>query len=522
MPRLKRRKSGDGVDYIICRLCRRPFKAINYFHLRWKHHLDPEHPIEEYKAKFGLRVAISRESMLLRRTITVRRVTQDGHRLSRSAVLRGLKAEQSAGRSLHAAAVCRHSSTLHRSAVRIFGSWPAAIRAAGIDPELARGPWKWTSERIREVLQSRVRRGRSIRSHHMARDFPGLLESASLRHGSWRAAVQDAGCEGALPAERMDWTRKELIGLLQAIRQERETVTYQVLGKIIRPGLISPVRSIQRHFGTLSRARIAAGLPAYEWRSRKWSRAAVVEEIRSRVKSGLTVGIGLVQDEAGGLVTAAKRHFGNWRSAVAAAGGAHLLGRPFRRWTSTAILEKIRQARQEGRSLAARDFRKADPSFYNTACRRLGSWVKAVQAAGLGSQLPVLPRHWTREELIDLFRSFWRRTGRLSSEVLKAHERPGYLGPMYSVTKVFGSFPAAKREAGLEHVPSYPVRKWTPKAVIAGLRDRAGRGLPMNYLALERDCYPLLRALYARFGAISKAFRAARICRSTAVSKTQD
>ncbi|HLY73338.1 MAG TPA: hypothetical protein VKU80_04400, partial [Planctomycetota bacterium] len=62
-----------------------------------------------------------------------------------------------------------------------------------------------------------------------------------------------------------------------------------------------------------------------------------------------------------------------------------------------------------------------------------------------------------------------------------------------------------------------PVRKWTPKAVVAALWKRARRGLPMNYSALERHCYPLLRAAYARFGTISEAFRAAGIGRSRAI-----
>jgi hypothetical protein len=242
----------------------------------------------------------------------------------------------------------------------------------------------------------------------------------------------------------------------------------------------------------------------------------VIDAIRARVKKGQPVRTGAIQEDAGGLMVAAKRYFGTWRKAAQAAGVGRLLGKPFRRWTKAAILEKIRRAAREGQSLARKDFRKADPSFYNTASRRLGSWVKAVQAAGLAEKLPVPARHWTREELIDLLQSFWRRTGRLSSDVIKAHKRPGFMGPAYSITKVFGTFPAAKRAAGLDHVPSYPVRKWTPKAVIAGLRERSRRGLPMNYSALERQCYPLLRAAYARFGTISEAFRAAGISRSTA------
>lgn len=515
MPRLKRRKYEEGVEYISCRLCHRSFKAINYFHLVHKHHFDPEHPIAEYKRRYRLRVALSSESTQLRRRITEDRMERLGHRLSRTEVLRHLRTERTARRSMHAAQVIRRFSTLHRSAIRIFGSWPAAIRAAGIDPNLARGPWKWTSERIREVLRSRVRRRLPITYHRIARDLPGLLEAACLRHGSWRAAVQAANLGDELPPECRHWTREELFDLLRSVRKERETVTYQALARIKRPGLITPLRSIERHFGTLSRARQAAGLPAREWRSRIWTRSRVLEEIHSRVKKGQSVRTGSVQESAGGLMEAGRKYFGSWRAAAESAGAGHLLGKPLRRWTKKGILQKIRQAHRGEQSLAGCDFRKADPGFYKTVCRHFGSWVKAVQASGLGSRLPVPPRHWTREELMDLFRSTWRRTGRLSSEAIQKHKRPGYLGPIYSARKVFGSFPAAKRAAGLEHVPSYPVRKWTPEAVIAGLRDRARRGLPMNYSALERDCYPLLRALYARFGAISAAFRAARVKRGS-------
>src|SRR5438477_11002533 len=48
--------------YVICEHCGRKFGAITFRHLRNIHGYEGEHPILEYKARFGLRYAFSDEA----------------------------------------------------------------------------------------------------------------------------------------------------------------------------------------------------------------------------------------------------------------------------------------------------------------------------------------------------------------------------------------------------------------------------------------------------------------------------
>src|SRR5258708_10851766 len=190
MPLLKRRKSGEGVDYVSCRLCRRSFRSINGSHLVRKHDFDPEHPVVEYKGRFRMRVAASFESCQLRQQLRNTWLEGQGRRLTRAQVIRLLRVERAAGRSLLPTRVLRRFHALHHSAVRIFGSWPAALRAAGLQPDLPNRARVWSREKVLAKIRSlptTVPLNR-IRYHN-----PRLCEAALRYLGGWRAAVEEAG-----------------------------------------------------------------------------------------------------------------------------------------------------------------------------------------------------------------------------------------------------------------------------------------------------------------------------------------
>src|SRR5579859_4087811 len=146
MPRVKRRKTGEGVEYISCRLCRRVFQAINASHLIRKHGFTPEHPVEDYKRRFRLRVAITTESGDLRRHLRHTWLEGQGRRLSVKDVIRVLRAERAAGRSLLPTPVKTRFHALHHSAIARFGSWARALGAAGLKPDLPRRAQSWSRE----------------------------------------------------------------------------------------------------------------------------------------------------------------------------------------------------------------------------------------------------------------------------------------------------------------------------------------------------------------------------------------
>lgn len=96
---------------------------------------------------------------------------------------------------------------LVRAAHRHFGSWDAAVAVAGVDPaRLNRSP-TWTRERIIEGILERALDNAPLGSRSVQ---PRSLSEAALRvFGSWRAALEAAGVRppppessSASPAER--------------------------------------------------------------------------------------------------------------------------------------------------------------------------------------------------------------------------------------------------------------------------------------------------------------------------------
>ena len=98
-------------------------------------------------------------------------------------------------RSLRQTVVHRYDSGLCRAACLTFGSWCNALIAAGINPEsICRDP-QWDQSKIIEAILLRVVRGEALGSTTVR---PHTLKSAAVREfGSWPAALVAAGLEPA-------------------------------------------------------------------------------------------------------------------------------------------------------------------------------------------------------------------------------------------------------------------------------------------------------------------------------------
>jgi hypothetical protein len=103
-------------------------------------------------------------------------------------IVEGILTRQQAGKPLHCAAVIRETPTLYDAARRLFGSWGEALREAGIDPETVRARRR-PYGRAEIVAHIRGHAKVSCRSC----DYPGSLVKAARRlFGSWTAALSSA------------------------------------------------------------------------------------------------------------------------------------------------------------------------------------------------------------------------------------------------------------------------------------------------------------------------------------------
>ena len=119
------------------------------------------------------------------------------------------------GRPLNYGAVAISEATLVSAAGRHFDSWTDALVAAGIDPSrwTLRVP-TWTPDRVVQTIQQMYRDGQPI--NHFAVRGNSLSGAAVKLFGSWEAALREAGIDPAdVRLYRKPWTAEELIAELR-------------------------------------------------------------------------------------------------------------------------------------------------------------------------------------------------------------------------------------------------------------------------------------------------------------------
>ena len=166
------------------------------------------------------------------------------------------------------------------NARRHFGSWNNAVLSAGVDPSKLQRVPPWKPERIIEAILTRALRNESLSAQRVE---PRSLIAAGKRFfGSWPAAVAAAGLDPALTArkpilyahlqtgevrsrrrtkldagsQQRRWTNDRIIGELHKRLQEHKPVNSTALAREY-PRLYDAMR---RHFGSWLEAMRAAGL----------------------------------------------------------------------------------------------------------------------------------------------------------------------------------------------------------------------------------------------------------------------
>ena len=105
---------------------------------------------------------------------------------------------------------------------RLFGRWDRALAAAGLDADEVSRYRKWDRESITFELRQRSASGEPLNSGAMQQEDPGLHAAAVRHFGNYDAAIKAARIDPATVRQRRTWTKDEVIkALKQAKRQGR-------------------------------------------------------------------------------------------------------------------------------------------------------------------------------------------------------------------------------------------------------------------------------------------------------------
>ena len=326
---------------------------------------------------------------------------------------------------------------LYAASRRHFESWGRAMAAAGIPPAPCR---QWTRQTIIAAIAEHHRQGNLSR---VWKDDKSLFSAACKRLGSWQNALEAAGLE---PRRIRRWSKARIIDELRCWHGQSQ---YAV--RLEEPSLVG---AAFRFFGSLTSAAEAAGV---ELKRRKWTPQRVVDTIQDRYVQGLPIAIAGFGEVS--LATIAKKRFGSWRDAVAAAGLGHKLPAPkvIRDWGKAAVLEAIVLRHHQG--LRPTKVWEDDSGLYSAAKKYFGRWSNAILAAGL----PPTRKQWSKQRVVEEIQA-WSRRGVPISSISRQDARL-----TTAANRLFGTWHAALLAAGLR-----PANKPSSAASSSARRRKAG------------------------------------------------
>ncbi|PZR73343.1 MAG: hypothetical protein DLM73_10870 [Chthoniobacterales bacterium] len=212
-----------------------------------------------------------------------------------------------------------------RRASQLFGSWNAALRAAGIEPEAGQTHWAHASKgEILAEIRRRQSAGESLRCSHAAKEKHGraLQNRVSVVFGTWNAALRAAGVEPM--KEDSPWRKADRAAILRGIRRRHDAGESLATTKVERTkwgGVL--ITRAKTFFGSWAGALVAAGVDLPPGLMSPWAKAdkaAMLAEIRRRKRTGETLSVPALERLMWGtaLLKRARVLFGSWNAAVIA------------------------------------------------------------------------------------------------------------------------------------------------------------------------------------------------------------
>lgn len=369
MPRRMIKEWNSNSEFLLCRLCRHPYRQITPTHLFWKHRTD----CETYADRFPRAPFMAPDTLRHLSESIIANWERLGQHWTKDRVERDIRNLEKRGQRLHARAVKDSRPPLFGAALRLYGSWEGALRAAGLDPRIIRRRMRWDERALLEAIRDAhacglLRRGASYKATHK-----NVIQAAAARWGSWRAAQEAAGLEPLRPAQ-VRWTRREVRKrIAERVRRNQSLLASQVHGHA--PGL---KRAAERLFKKPWPDLIRSLGFAYDGRQR-WSHEKVIRIIRRLRKLGRSLRWKDVRREDPPAAQAAARHFGSWPKALRAAGVDPSTLRA-RHWSRGELLLLFKRLKRSG-GLTRRVLRSVRRSGYVQPANSLSRYWESLAMA---------------------------------------------------------------------------------------------------------------------------------------------
>ena len=239
------------------------------------------------------------------------------------------------------------------------------------------------------------------------------------------------------------------------------------------------------------------------------SRESIIRQIVHRDVEQLGLTKEIVQREASELYEAACDHFGTWETALTYAGVDVRHVRQRKEYSSDRVLQEIRTLCISSYDLSAMHNMRRDRQLYEAARKHFGTWKKAVAAAGINLEHAFArrPRKLSKQDMLDTIRH--RHANSLSliwTDICLENRAFASAGK-----HPFGSWRRALIAAGLDPTQhrNKSGERWDQQRVIACIRKRQHEGKSLKCADVYRDHRSLVNAAWHYFGSWGEAVRVA-------------
>lgn len=248
-----------------------------------------------------------------------------------------------------------------------------------------KSPSRWTTNRIIARIHALKQKGEDLSYNRMAHAAGGLISAASYHFGSWKKAVEAAGFDYDHEVRRIPrWSKEKIIEAIQSAGARGVDLSWTNVTKKPEYSAIAYAAIRNPRFGSWDKTLRAAGIdPAQVRRYETWNKDRVIRGIKDRAKAGEGLNSKTMQEQACKLFNAALKRFGNWGSALKAAGINPARVYKRRRWDQAIVKKEIKALLRSKTDLAASFVRQHHQALYSASCKYFGSWTAARRASGV-------------------------------------------------------------------------------------------------------------------------------------------
>jgi hypothetical protein len=308
------RKTQQPADSVTCQHCGRRFRAITAVHLRKIHGYQDDNPVLVYKSEFNIPFAMCPDARNKIREAKEVFWEERGQHWTPEQVVTEIQRIHRAGGRLRRNDV---PIKLYQVGRRLFGAWRAAVERAGLHYEQVSGVRRWNQEKVIERIQQLAAEGSPLHGSHIKQVHPHLHRAAvKLFPSGWGKALRAAGFdpdEHRLVQGRWDSQSAEDWARNQAGNRK------SILARDVPPDLLD---FVYKRLGTGWADFVESlGIPYPGVKKRRdWSKKVLLSEIRRWKAERRRLNYRAVRYEYQALILQARKYYGSWDRARAAAG----------------------------------------------------------------------------------------------------------------------------------------------------------------------------------------------------------